>query len=171
MCTLVSKPLSFFYVCRDGDDGMSKNTAWVVQCAVLVGLIGGLRVPCLRLSTLKTCRHQGVFGKCFDRDCPVRNTCLGNRIVCEGEGDNLSVKYIAPHHKNEGRGNGKPITVTLPKGDFADLVALHIKEGHRVLTMACEEPVPNTFVTKTAKAFGDVSLCQFWSTMTQKVGT
>lgn len=148
---------------------MSFKTAWKVQTAVLGCLVGGKDVPCLRLSTLKSCRHPEVKGMCFDRDCPVKATCLGNRMVLLGGGPAYAVRYVAPHHKNEGRGKGVPLSVILPKGDLADLVVLHIKVGHKVLGMTSEEPLPNLFMTKSACAFTDVTFCQWWRHMVAEV--
>lgn len=150
---------------------MSKRTAWEVQCAVMIGLLGGLEVPPLRLSTIKSCRQQGYMGGCLDKDCPNPAQCRGNRIELQGKGEDMTLEYVAPHHKNEGKGRAKAICVTIPKGDLFDLTCLHIKKGHRILTLTSLSHQSVMFVTKYGNPFQDSPFSNWFKTQIIKVRT
>lgn len=144
---------------------MSKNTAWAVQCAVIIGLIGGSDVPPLRLSTIKSCHQQGMMGGCLDKDCPCPVTCLGNRIEIHGEGEAMCLKYVAPHHKNEGRTKAKAICVTIPKGVLSDLTFLHITKGQPILTRSSSKHNRRyLFVSKYGNGFSDSTFPNWFKT-------
>lgn len=73
------------------------------------------------------------------------------------------VTIFAPHHKNTHRGF-PAIEVTLPKGLLTDLLVIHIKEGHTLLTKGKEQPM--LFVTPSSgQPFSKSTICQYWSSL------
>lgn len=170
---------------KAGQRPVSYAAAWQVQCAVIASLVTGSHVPPCRLSIIKTALHPAFNGKipCPHPDCKAPSTCAGNRFEVVGSrGDpqadaaagsssaaqegtqRRTIRFVAPHHKNEGRGY-PPIEYMLPAGDLVDMLLAHIDNNHVVLTLA--EPNadynPYLFVSRSGANFTDATFSQFWA--------
>ena len=71
------------------------------------------------------------------------------------------ISFHAPHHKTESRGVA-PIEFELPDGELADLLLVHIKKGHKLLTQTTGEACTSLFVTATGKPFENSNFTQYW---------
>ena len=131
-------------------------------------LVTGSHVPPARLHTIKTALHPDAASSllCQDKDCLLKlsGPCQGNRFEVhksEGGGHHV-VNYIAPHHKNDRRGKNQVLTYDLPAGPLSDLMLIHIREGHGVLTRAYKHRQPHLFMSGTGLAFSDCLFTQWW---------
>lgn len=147
---------------------MDKQAAWDNHNACLAMFITGTYTPPVRLHTLKTCLHPRYHGPCLDKDCARNSTCKGNRIEMDGEGEDAILTYVAPHHKNEGKGDALPITFRIPPGQLSTMLLAHITEGQ--YTMTIEDPHPLLFTTKSGKPFNDSTLPMWWEKLVSCVG-
>lgn len=153
---------------RFAGEGLDKEAAIANHNACLATLICGTIVPPARLHTLKTCVHPGYNGPCLDEDCTRKDVCKGNRIEMEGEGAEAVLTYVAPHHKNEGKGKAEPITYQIPSGQLSDGLQAHFLEGQGVITI--EDPHPFLFTTESGKPLNDCTLPILWKKLVTEVG-
>lgn len=86
----------------------------------------------------------------------------------EGRGIGAILTYVAPHHKNEGKGKAEPITYRLPPGKLSIGLQAHILDGHGVMTI--EDPHPFLFTTKSGKPLNDSTLPIWWEKLLTEVG-
>jgi hypothetical protein len=118
--------------------GLNLPVAREVQRAVVVGLVVGALVPPIRLFVLKTMDHPHhvVGNTCSDPECLVKE-CQGSRIEPLEDG---SVKIHVCHGKTEGwQKEDFQFYVCLPPGQLADLIMLHVEEGHEMITSHVHE--------------------------------
>ena len=66
---------------------------------------------------------------------------------------------------------GRPLTYELPSGPLVKLLLAHITEGHTLLTQAHGGHVYQLFTTSVGNPFTDVTFCQYWKTLMNKVDT
>ncbi|MEW5308408.1 MAG: hypothetical protein WDW38_000372 [Sanguina aurantia] len=115
--------------------------------------ITGTHTPPVRLHTLKTCLHPRYHGPCLDKDRARNSTCKGNRIEMDGEGEDAILTYVAPHHKNEGKGDARP---SLSASHPGNCQSCRWPTSRRAkYTMTIEDPHPLLFTTKSGKPFND----------------
>ena len=159
-------------------------TALLIHNTIMAMLVTGSHVPPARLHTIKTALHpeQAQRLLCQDRDCLLRQSgCMGNRFEiqkaeapdegardggggdgCQAAGGAEVVRYIAPHHKNDRRGSNQVLCYDLPPGPLTQLMLVHIKEGHGVLTRFFRHAQPHLFMSTSGLAFNDVLFAQWW---------
>lgn len=176
---LASKAMAAYQEDTEGELGsLTEWTAELVQTAVLAMLISGSHLPPPRLSVLRTALHPSRVGEgpCPDPNCKAHLrgvTCLGNRFevgVAPGEGGappSMAVTYVAVHHKNSSReGHSSPMSFSLPHASvLTDLVGIHIKEGHAVLSAGAPKPSPFLFRDRQGRPFTPATLCYWWGSL------
>ncbi len=183
MCVSVPLPPSLASACSHGY--LTFRTAVLIHNTLVAMLVTGSHVPPARLHTIKTALHPEFAERllCQDPDCLLQQSgCKGNRFEVHkseggGEhagpsssapaaaaagGEEVVVRYIAPHHKNDRRGSNQVLSYDLPAGPLTQLMLIHIREGHGVMTHTYKHAQPHLFMSGSGMAFTDVMFANWW---------
>ena len=163
-------PLPTCSTCPCSLKKISVSTAQLIHNTLIAMLVTGSHVPPARLHTIKTAMHPEYAERllCQDPDCLYpEGGCMGNRFeVHKGEGEGGEgvevVRYIAPHHKNDRRGSNQVLCYDLPSGPISELMLIHIREGHEVLTHFLRHAQPHLFMSSSGMEFSDVLFANWW---------
>ena len=82
-------------------------------------------------------------------------------VMSDGTPARLATQLIAPHHKCD-RHHNHVIDIVYPSGNVDLLWAVHISDGHGVLTGHHTEPAGTLFVDMKGKQFTDDTFSNYW---------
>lgn len=146
--------------------GMTAKLARSLHDLTLASTVFGY-LPPIRLSCIRHLLLLDYSGPCPKPDCIHGSSCHGNKLQAHPHG---ALHMHLPHHKNEGPWGRAAISFTLP-GDLAEIMSLHLSEGHKLLTEYIgKEGEPHVFVDRQGRPFTDSNLTIYWDKMMMGMG-